>query len=90
MRVDAYTKIVLTLIAICLVLLVFKAFEPIPATATNEMIRVDLARIGGTRVEESPYLFDDEKLGETIAEAMFRPPPLPSEIPSPPEIERPK
>jgi len=58
MRVDLYTKIVLTVIAVCLVLLVCKVFEPISATATNEIVKVDLARIDGVPILQSPYLYD--------------------------------
>jgi len=74
MRVDTYTKVVLTIIAICLVLLVFKTFEPIPATATNEIVRVDLARIGGVTVNKSPYLFDAQELQTIMVRAKFTAP----------------
>lgn len=72
MRVDLYTKIVLTVIAICLVLLVFKIFVPVPAKATNEIVRVDLVRIAGKPINISPYLFDRQDLESIIFCAITR------------------
>jgi len=74
MRIDAYTKMVLTIIATYLILLVFKTFEPVPAKATNEIVRVDLVQIGGTTVDQSPYLFDAQELETIMVRAKFTAP----------------
>lgn len=48
MKPDLFTKIILTVIAVCLVVLAWKSLVPEPAVARQEeVIKVDLVRIGG-------------------------------------------
>lgn len=43
-----YLEAILTVIAVCLVLLVAKSFLPVPAVAgKEEILRVDICKIGG-------------------------------------------
>jgi len=49
MQVDAYTKFVLTVIALCLVLGLARDLA-VPAEARGEVVRVDVVRVGGLNV----------------------------------------
>lgn len=48
-----YLKVVLTVIAVCLILLTFKGFQPTPAVAQREVVhKVELVKIGGYHVNK--------------------------------------
>ncbi len=49
MQVDAYTRFVLTVIALCLVLGLARDLAG-PAEARGEVVRVDVVRVGGLNV----------------------------------------
>lgn len=54
MKVDLYTKVILTVIAICFVWHSIKpAVIPGPAAASNGIQKVDIAQIGGVSVYNS-------------------------------------
>jgi len=50
MKIDLWTKVVFTVIAVCLVILAVKSLQVIPAQAAREIIAVDLIKIGGNYV----------------------------------------
>lgn len=57
MKFDLYTKVILTVIAVSLLLIAVKLFffepvQPIYAQDTRE-VRVDLARVGGWNISEA-------------------------------------
>lgn len=53
--IDTYTKVILTIIAACLLILSVKAIQPVPAMARNdEVIKVNIVKIGGS------YIWKDE------------------------------
>jgi len=55
LKIDIFTKIVLTGILACLLILSIKAIQPVPAMARNdEVIKVNLVQIG------SHYVWKDE------------------------------
>ena len=54
---DLFSKVVLTVIAACLVLLTLKSFQPVRAVAKVEAVqKIDLVRIGGYYVTKSEIL----------------------------------
>jgi len=50
MKIDLWTKVVFTVIAIALSILAVRSLQVIPAQARQEIIRVDLVKIGGNYV----------------------------------------
>ena len=61
MKIDLYTKVVLTVIAVCLVLLVFRDQPLVPtanaqALAGDKPVNVNLAAVDGHRVSENTNL----------------------------------
>lgn len=57
MRIDLYTKVVLSVIAVCLLLLAAQTLRPKPAGADREeIIRVDLVKVGGYWVTKKEFL----------------------------------
>jgi len=57
MKIDVYSKVIFTVIAVCLVLLTIKIFQPMPATAgREEIMKVNLVKIGGNYVFKSDFL----------------------------------
>jgi len=51
MKIDLWTKIVFTVIAVCLAILAVRSLQVIPAQAAREeIIKVDLVKIGGNYV----------------------------------------
>lgn len=51
MKIDLWTKIVFTVIAVCLIVLAVRSLQVIPAQAAREeIIKVDLVKIGGNYV----------------------------------------
>jgi len=51
MKIDLWTKVVFTVIAVCLIILAVRSLQVIPAQATQEkIIRVDVVKIGGSYV----------------------------------------
>lgn len=54
-KVDIYTKAILTIIAVCLVVLAFRPIFNTPAEATGQVIDVNIASIGGSAYPYETY-----------------------------------
>jgi len=50
MKIDLWTKIVFTVIAGCLLILAVRSLQVIPAQARQEIIAVNLVKVGGNYV----------------------------------------
>lgn len=57
MKIDLYTKIVFTVIAVCLALLAVRSFQAAPVVGKVQIIhRVDLWKVGGRYISKDELL----------------------------------
>lgn len=57
MKIDLYTKVIFTIIAVCLALLTVKTFQAVPVVAEREeILKVDLVKVGGYHISKGELL----------------------------------
>ena len=52
-KIDIYTKVVLTIIAVSLSIIAFRSFIPEKAMAEKEIVDVNIVKVGGWNVNSS-------------------------------------